>query len=244
MRGDGLSGRGALPLALLVLLSVAAACGVAGGEDEFGDGSGAPGEEVAVRTVEAVQARRGGLPLRERLTGTVRATGQVVIYPQVSGPIVEVLAQNGDYVERGEPLVRIRPRISQSQLEQARANLEVSRAEAQRAKANLEELEARFERTLMLAEDSLVSAETVDTERAQLDAARATYSQAQAQVRRAVAWASGTRRSGCRSTGRPHCSPWGASIECGSRCLSRRRCWGGCARGSGWRSGPRASPTR
>lgn len=186
MRAGGIKEHSVRALALLVLVSLAGACGGAGGE-EGRDGPGEYGDEAAIRTVEAVQARRGGLPLRERLTGTVRATGQVVIYPQVSGPIVEVLAENGDYVERGDPLVRIRPQISQSQLDQAQANLEVARAEAQRAKANVEELEARFDRTLMLAEDSLVSAETVETERSQLEAARATYSQAQAQVRQAEA---------------------------------------------------------
>jgi len=174
-----------LPLSLLALLPLAAGCG--GGEAEGREARDGYGDGPMMRTVEAVQARRGGLPLRERLTGTVRATGQVAIYPQVSGPIVEVLAENGDYVELGDPLVRIRPRISQSQLEQARAELEVTRAELRRAEANVEELEARFQRTLLLAGDSLVSVEAVETQRAQLDAARAAYAQAQARVRQAQA---------------------------------------------------------
>ena len=185
MRASGRVRRIASPLALLALLPLAA-CGGADGEEQGREG-GEYGDEAVMRTVEAVQARRGGLPLRERLTGTVRATGQVAIYPQVSGPVVEVLAENGDYVERGDPLVRMRPQTSQSQLEQAQANLEVTRAELQRAEANVSELEARFERTLLLAEDNLVSAETVETQRAQLEAARATLAQAQAQVRQAEA---------------------------------------------------------
>jgi RND family efflux transporter MFP subunit len=175
----------ALSLVLLALLPLAAGCG--GGEAEGHENADGSGAETVVRTVEAVRARRGGLPLRERMTGTVRATGQVAIYPQVSGPIVEVLAEDGDQVERGDPLVRIRPRISQSQLEQARANLEVAQAELQQAAANLQEMEARFQRTLLLAGDSLVSAEAVETQRAQLEAARAARAQARAQVRQAEA---------------------------------------------------------
>lgn len=174
-------------LGLLLLLPVAAACGGRGEEAEGRTDTRGYGEAPTVHSVEAVQARRGGLPLRERMAGTVRATGQVIIYPQISGPIVEVLAQDGDRVQRGDPLVRIRPRISRSQLDQARANEAVARAETQRAAANLKELEGRFERTQRLARDGLVSAELVETQRAQLEAARAALAQAEARVGQAEA---------------------------------------------------------
>ena len=83
----------------------AAACGQAESRPP------APASSVSI---EAVEARYGGLPLRERLTGTVRASGQVAIYPEASGPIVEVLARNGDAVQAGDPLVRIRAEGSRS----------------------------------------------------------------------------------------------------------------------------------
>jgi HlyD family secretion protein len=41
--------------------------------------------EPTIPAVEAVEARYGALPLSERLTGTVRAAGQVSIYPEASG---------------------------------------------------------------------------------------------------------------------------------------------------------------
>ena len=169
--------------------ALAFACG--GGPDGGDSGGGPPGAgprgEPVTPSVEAVEAREGSLPLRERLTGTVRAAGQVVISPQVSGPVVEVMAQNGDRVAAGDPLVRIRAETGRSQLQQARANLENARAQAQRAEAELEQLRAQFERTRALAEDSLVSRETVETQRAQLDAARANHQQMRAQVEEARA---------------------------------------------------------
>ena len=88
-------------------------------------------------SVEVVQARLGRLPLRERLTGTVRAGGQVVIYPEVSGSVVEVLAENGDEVQKGDVLVKIRAETSASQLRQAQADLARVVAERNRAQADL-----------------------------------------------------------------------------------------------------------
>jgi multidrug efflux pump subunit AcrA (membrane-fusion protein) len=72
-----LNNRTKAPLAAVLALLAAvvlAACGGAEGQ-ENGEG------EAVIPAVEAVQARFGALPLRERLTGTVRATGQVDIYP-------------------------------------------------------------------------------------------------------------------------------------------------------------------
>lgn len=171
---------------LAVLAGLAgSACGPSG---DGADGPQARAEgETSVPAVEVVQAREGSVPLRERLTGTVRAGGQVAIYPQVSGPVVDVMAENGDRVREGDPLVRIRSETSRSQLEQARANLEVARSQARQAEADLEELESQFSRTQALARDSLVSVETLETQRAQVEAARASYNQAQAQVEAARA---------------------------------------------------------
>lgn len=178
--------RTALPAAAAALL---VACG--GGGDGEGGGPGGPGaaaeEDETTPAVEVVEAREGRLPQSERLTGTVRAGGQVVISPEVSGPVVDVRVQTGDRVEEGDTLVRIRSETGRSQLQQARAALENARAQAQRAEAQLEEMEAQFERTRALAEDSLVSREALDTQRTELESARADYQQAQAQVEEAEA---------------------------------------------------------
>ena len=106
------------------------------------DDGRSPRANEQVPAVEVVQARSGAVPLRERLTGTVRASGEVAIYPDVSGPVVEVLAQNGEQVTKGAPLVRIQTPRTRSLLTQARSSLEATRGELRQAEARLQELAA------------------------------------------------------------------------------------------------------
>ena len=165
-----------------VLTSAALAAGCESGT-RAANGGAAPEETAPVPAVEVVQARRGALPLVQRLTGTVRARGEVAIYPETSGTIVEVLAQNGESVSRGEPLVRIQVAGSRAQVAQARSSLEVARAAKSEADANLARLEAQYKRNTSLADEGLVPIDTVDTLRRQVEAASAAAARAGAEVR-------------------------------------------------------------
>lgn len=140
-------------------------------------------ERAAIPAVEVVQARQGTLPLVQRLTGTVRARGEVAIYPQTNGTIVEVLAENGEAVDKGQPLVRVQAVGSRAQVAQAQSSLEVARAARAEAEANLARLEAQYKRSEALADEGLVPLDTVDTLRRQVEAARAAARRAAAEVR-------------------------------------------------------------
>ena len=165
---------------LLALLG--ATCGIAacGGGAQTREARGLDG--LTVPAVEVVEAREGAVPLRERLTGTVRASGEVAIYPEVGGSVVEVLAQNGDPVKKGDPLVRIRTAGTQSQLAQARSGVEGARAQLMQAEARHRELAAEYERNASLGKRGLVPLNTVESLRAQTEAARAAVASAHAQV--------------------------------------------------------------
>lgn len=165
-------------LVVLLLAALVSACGGADTTAERGRGSSA----APVPAVEAVKAREGTLPLVERLTGIARAAGEVAIFPETSGRLVEVLAQNGAAVTRGQPLVRIQTAESQPQLAQARSQLRVAEAEVREAEAVLADLRRQLARTTTLAERGLVSRQEVDTQQSQVDAARATVARAEAQV--------------------------------------------------------------
>ena len=143
--------------------------------------------------VAAVQAREGVVPLRERLTGTVRASGEVGIFPQINGPIAEVFVENGASVRKGEPLVRIQPAGSQAQLQQRRSSLEAARAQLREAEARHRELSADYERQKTLGDRGLVPMSTVDSLRSQVEAARAAAASARAQVANAEASVTETR---------------------------------------------------
>lgn len=169
--------------ALLVIPTLALLAAACRGDDAGARGRPGAGREGApIPAVEVVQAREGALPLFERLTGTVRASGEVAIYPQTAGSIVQVFAQNGDAVRKGDPLVEIRAPGSRPQVAQARSSLDVARAELREAEANLKELETQFTRTQVLGDEGLVPVDTVTTQRAQVEAARASFARARAQV--------------------------------------------------------------
>lgn len=145
------------------------------------------GPSVPVPAVEVVQARQGVLPLVERVTGTVRASGEVAIFPETSGPVVEVFAQNGDAVRKGDPLVRIQTAGSQAQLQQARSNVAVAQAALREIEANLKDLQTKYERTQALGERGLVSRETITTLRSEVEAMEASRARARAEVAAAQA---------------------------------------------------------
>jgi RND family efflux transporter MFP subunit len=135
-----------------------------------------------VAAVEVVQAREGALPLTERLTGTVRASGEVGIFAEVSAPVAQVYVDNGDRVRRGDPLVRLRPAGTQPQLQQARSSLNSARAEVEQARAALREAETQLDRLEQLAERGLISRVELDSQRTRAETARAALARAQAQV--------------------------------------------------------------
>lgn len=154
-----------------------------------GDESTRPGRnsEGSTPSVEAVQARFGSLPLEERMTGTVEARNQVIISPQIDAPVEAVLAQNGDYVQKGEPLVRLRDDLYRERMRQAKASLSIARAEAKSARANLQELRTQLKRTERLAEQNFESQQQLESLRAQVDQAEAQVEQAEAQIEQAQA---------------------------------------------------------
>ncbi len=154
-----------------------------GGPGGFG-GFGGP---AVIPAVEVVQAQLGSLPLEERLVGIVKADNQVEIYPELTAPIAEVPVETGDLVRQGQVLVRLEARQFREQLNQATASFRIAEADAKQAEARLRELTLQFERTETLAAKELVSVLDLETQRAQVDAARASFERTQAQVDQARA---------------------------------------------------------
>jgi RND family efflux transporter MFP subunit len=137
------------------------------------DGRGS--DEQTIPAVEAVQVRSGTLPLEERLAGSVVARNQTEIYAEVSGRIVEVRANDGDRVEAGTPLVRLRATEFEEQLLQAEAGLRVADARVKQAEANSTRAQATLRRMATIVERNLGSA-------AELEAAQAEALSAEAEL--------------------------------------------------------------
>lgn len=153
--------------------------------------SGAPKDnaENLIPSIEAVPARYGALPLTERLTGIVKAKNQIEIYPQISAKIERVYVHNGDIIQKGEPLIRLRDNEYQERLKQSKANFQITVAQAKQAEAQYTEIQSELKRIEVLAAKNLASpaelqsakTKTISAE-ANLELAKARVEQAQATV--------------------------------------------------------------
>jgi RND family efflux transporter MFP subunit len=139
------------------------------------DGGRDRNDEQRIPAVEAVEIRSGTLPLEERLAGSVLARNQTEIFAEVAGRIVEVLAYDGDRVESGAPLVRLRDTEFEEQRQQALAGLQVAEARVKQAEASNARVQAALNRTEIIVERNLGS-------RAELEIAQAEALSAQAEL--------------------------------------------------------------
>lgn len=172
-------------LALLSLAFVLAGCG--------SDASSDPADATPIPNVEAVEARHGAIPLRERVSGTVRSENQVAIRAEVEAPVVEVLVRSGDTVRAGQPLVRQDDTELRQQLRQAEASVQLAEASAAEQAARVSELESQAKRARSLADEGLVSPADLESLNSQLTAARASSRQAGARIEQARATAAERR---------------------------------------------------
>ncbi|NBC27140.1 MAG: efflux RND transporter periplasmic adaptor subunit [Bacteroidetes bacterium] len=140
----------------------------------------------SIPSVEAVQARFGGLPLVERVSGVVRAEKQVEIYSRISAPVEEVYRKDGDAVSGGDPLIRLRDREFRERVRQAEADLRINQARRKQAEAQLKEAQSQLNRQRVLAERKLSSDIEIERLEAQLQSAEANYELASAQVEQAA----------------------------------------------------------
>ena len=183
-------------VATALSISVVSLCviGLVGCTNSSDSGGGAPGSggpggmgAAVTPSVEVIQARYGALPLEERMTGIVRASNQVVIYPEITAPVERVVAQNGDYVRQGAALVYLRDKQFTDQLRQVEAALQISKADAGRTEATLNEVRTRLQRAQQLAEKQYQSAQELEALEAELASAEASHQQALARITQAEA---------------------------------------------------------
>ena len=166
-------------LAVCLLLSGLAGCG---------DGLKEKAEpQPLIPAVEAVQARRGTLPLTQRLSGVVKACNQVEIHPEINAIVAEVLVENGDTVVKGQPLVRLRATEFEKRLTQERANHRIAEAQLRRAEAQAKEARADFSRLQSLAAESLASTAELEAGEARAESAEAEIQLARARVDQTLA---------------------------------------------------------
>lgn len=109
-------------------------------------------------------------------TGKIQPETQVKINAEVSGEITELPIREGQKVNKGQLLVRIKPDAYQAQYERAQASVAVG-------EANLVKSESEYKRVLELYEKKLVSEAEMEISRATFQSAKASYAQAMASLK-------------------------------------------------------------
>ncbi len=122
------------------------------------------GEKIISVQVEKVTRRT--ITQVVSANGSINPVDQVILRPEVNGEIVALPVQEGDFVKKGQLLVRIKPDIYIAQKKRAKANLDAAKAQLKVRKANLDKVKAEFERVKKLFEKGLASEAEFETAKA------------------------------------------------------------------------------
>ncbi len=118
---------------------------------------------------------------RKTLTQLVSASGvispevEVIISPDVSGEIIELTVREGDYVNQGDLLVRIRPDIYQARIDEIQAVLLNSKAREQQAYSVMLRSKLNYEKQKELYEKNVIPEMEYITAKTQFEADNANY---------------------------------------------------------------------
>jgi HlyD family secretion protein len=123
---------------------------------------------------------RGNITQFVTASGTLQPVGVVNVGTQVSGTVIERLADFNDRVAKGQILLRLDPTILQASIRQGQANQAAASATLELAKSN-------FNRNNTLIGRGFISAAALDQSRKEVEAAEAQVLLAKAQLERAQA---------------------------------------------------------
>ena len=87
------------------------------------------------------------LPEKVSASGNIQPEVEVIIRPDVSGEIIELAVQEGDFVREGDLLVRIKPDIYQARIDNLNAALLTQKARMEQTRAALIQAEATISET-------------------------------------------------------------------------------------------------
>lgn len=144
------------------------------------------------KKVEATEAKLKTITQIVSASGKIQPEVEVVLRPEVSGEIIALPIKEGDYVKRGDLLVRIKPDIYKSRIDETNAMLLTQKARMEQARASFIEAESTFMQNKQLYEKGAISkseyikAETnYEAQKANFEAAKYQVQSSEAQLQQA-----------------------------------------------------------
>src|SRR5215471_13718294 len=137
--------------------------------------------EVVI-TVQTEKVARRNLTEIVVANGKIQPVLQVKISPEVSGEIIELPVKEGQHVNKGDLILKIKPDVYVANRNQAEASYKSSVASKATGEANLRKAEAEYKRNQDLFKTKLVSDSAFDEVKAAYDVAVAQLTSAGHQV--------------------------------------------------------------
>ena len=140
------------------------------------------GKEATVKVaIEKVAVN----PIIESVTanGKIQPETEVKISPDVSGEIVELHVKEGDFVQKGVLLFRIKPEIYMSSRDRAAATLNSTKSRLAQAEAQLIQAELAYNRSRKLFEENTISQSDFEQAESQYKVAKAEKESAEYSVK-------------------------------------------------------------
>jgi HlyD family secretion protein len=132
----------------------------------------------SVFTVQTEKIQRRTITQIVSATGKIQPVIKVKINAEVSGELIGLPVREGQRVDKGQLLVRIKPDAYQASVDQAQAQMSMS-------EANLRKSEADFKRAQELYTKKLISDAELELSKASYESSRASRDQASASLRQA-----------------------------------------------------------
>lgn len=107
--------------------------------------------------------------------GKIQPEKEVKLTPDVSGEIVELTVKEGDHVEKGQLLLRIKPDVYVSQRDRSLASISSARARLAQSEAQFVQAELAFNRSKQLYDEQTIS-------KSEFEQAQASYTVAKSEV--------------------------------------------------------------
>jgi HlyD family secretion protein len=138
--------------------------------------------EAASKEVETSEAKLKTITQMVSASGKIQPEVEVILRPEVSGEIIELPIKEGDYVSKGDLLVRIKPDIYQARIDETNAALLTQKARMEQARASLLEAESVFKQNKELYESEAISEAEYIRSKTNYEAQQANLKAAQYQV--------------------------------------------------------------
>lgn len=143
-------------------------------------------KEVAI-TIQKEKVARRNLTELVVANGKIQPVVQVKISPEVSGEIIELPIKEGQRVNKGDLLIKIKPDNYIASRKSSEANYQYSLTSSNTAKANLEKAELEFARIKELYKNKLVSDSAHEESMTLFNVAKSTLAGAVQQIQMAHA---------------------------------------------------------